>query len=86
MSFHNDTPALAARLDEPTPKPNEAGRTGKVPAGCVFWIKAVEHTFSTLAEDHANCSVGSYTHGFLSFEEAARKDDIGAVLEVGWVT
>lgn len=42
-------------------------------------------TFSTTAPDHANCSVGSFTHGFLTLEEAAAKDDVAAVLESGWV-
>jgi uncharacterized protein (DUF169 family) len=38
-----------------------------------------------VASDHANCSVGSFTHGFLTLEEAAAKDDVCAVLESGWV-
>ena len=29
--------------------------------------------------------MGSYTHGFLTLEEAATKDDVEAVLEAGWV-
>lgn len=49
-------------------------------------MKAVDQTFATIAEDHANCSVGSYTHGLLSLEAAAQRDDIGAVLESGWVS
>lgn len=69
----------------PFPPPNQAGRTGAVPAGCVFWMQATERTFSTMAADHANCSVGSYTHGFLTLEEAATRDDVAAVLESGWV-
>lgn len=68
------------------PAPNESGRTGAVPAGCVFWMRAVERMFSTSAADHANCSVGSYTHGFVTLEEAAACDDVAAVLESGWVT
>ncbi len=79
-----------AAADEPgygaePPPANEAGRTGSVPAGCVFWMKATERTFSTTASDHANCSVGSYTHGFIGLEQAAKCDDVGAVLEAGWV-
>lgn len=66
-------------------EPNEYGRTGAVSAGCVFWMKAVDQAFATVAADHANCSVGSYTHGLLSLEQAAQRDDIGAVLESGWV-
>jgi uncharacterized protein (DUF169 family) len=49
-------------------------------------MKATDQTFATVAADHANCSVGSYTHGLLSLEQAAQRDDIGAVLESGWVS
>ena len=62
------------------------GRTGRVPAGCVFWMKAAERTFSTVAEDHGNCSVGSMTHGFKTLEEVAGNSDVAALLESGWVT
>jgi len=65
--------------------PNEAGRTGTVPAGCVFWMRATERTFATNAADHANCSVGSLTHGWLDVAEAATRDDVAAVLAAGWV-
>lgn len=85
VSFLKHEPAHAARLDDVVPEPNEHGRTGKVSAGCVFWMKAVDRTFSTVAGDHANCSVGSYTHGFLSLDEMTAKDDVGAVLEAGWL-
>jgi uncharacterized protein (DUF169 family) len=74
-------PPFAAQM----PPPNAAGRTGAVPAGCVFWMQATERAFSTAAADHANCSVGSYTHGFLGLEEAATRDDVAAVLASGWV-
>ena len=73
------------RRDDPYPEPNEHGRTGQVSAGCVFWMRAAGASFTTTASDHANCSVGSLTHGFLTLEEAATKDDVGAVLESGWV-
>ncbi len=56
-----------------------------MPAGCVFWMQASIETFATTKADHANCSVGSYTHGFLTLEEAAATDDVGAVLDSGWV-
>ena len=77
--------APVARLDDGYPEPNASGRTGQVPAGCVFWVRGASESFSTTATDHANCSVGSLTHGFLTLEEAATKDDVGAVLESGWV-
>jgi len=57
-----------------------------VPAGCVFWIEAMTRTFSTAPADHGNCSVGSLTHGLISFAEAAKRDDVAAVLASGWVT
>ena len=86
ISFHAPgAPVPATRVEARYPAPNEHGRTGQVPAGCVFWIHGAENTFATAAADHANCSVGSYTHGFLTLEEAATKDDVGAVLEAGWV-
>ncbi len=86
ISFQQQAQAApVARLDDVPPAPNEQGRTGQVPAGCVFWMRATTSSFSTTAADHANCSVGSYTHGFLTLEEAASKDDVCAVLESGWV-
>ena len=77
--------ASVHRLGDPYPTPNEYGRTGQVSAGCVFWAFGARETFSTTAADHANCSVGSLTHGFLTVDEAVTKDDVGAVLESGWV-
>ena len=86
ISFRTgDQPVTETRPDTSYPEPNEHGRTGQVPAGCVFWVHGSEDTFATIAADHANCSVGSYTHGFLTLEEAATTDDVGAVLESGWV-
>ena len=60
-------------FDEPMPAPLPDGRTGRVPAGCVFWMKAAERTFGTVAEDHGNCSVGSVTHGFKTLDEVGRQ-------------
>jgi uncharacterized protein (DUF169 family) len=68
------------------PAPAADGRTGRVPAGCVFWIKGADRTFSTVADDHANCSVGSMTHGFKTLDEVAANGDVAALLETGWVT
>jgi len=85
IQFHFDSPAEAVRFDGVYPAPNDAGRTGAVPAGCVFWIEAARRSFSTVASDHANCSVGSYTHGFLDLATAARGDDVAAALGAGWI-
>jgi uncharacterized protein (DUF169 family) len=49
-------------------------------------MHAADRTFSTVADDHANCSVGSVTHGFLTLEEAAVRGDVATLLEAGWVT
>ncbi|MFI5286361.1 MAG: DUF169 domain-containing protein [Candidatus Dormibacteria bacterium] len=77
-----DIPAFGAAMPEPMPD----GRTGRVAAGCVFWMHAAERTFTTAPLDHGNCSVGSYTHGLLSLEEAATNTDIGTLVESGWVS
>ena len=70
---------------EPMPAPTADGRTGRVAAGCVFWMKAEGRSFTTVAEDHANCSVGSVTHGFRTLEEVGDKADVGALVGAGWV-
>jgi uncharacterized protein (DUF169 family) len=79
-------PSGVAPFDEPMAPASADGRTGRVPAGCVFWIKAADRTFTTVAEDHANCSVGSMTHGFKTLDEVAANGDVAALLESGWVT
>jgi uncharacterized protein (DUF169 family) len=63
----------------------EPSPIGAVAAGCVFWMKATERAFSTSASDHANCSVGSYTHGLMDLATAAARDDVKTVLAAGWV-
>ncbi|MEX1009621.1 MAG: DUF169 domain-containing protein [Acidimicrobiia bacterium] len=96
-TLHLATPPLAitfsdaplegvAPFEEPMPDALPDGRTGRVPAGCVFWMKAADRTFSTVADDHANCSVGSVTHGFKTLEEVAGNSDVAALLDSGWVT
>src|SRR4051812_8894062 len=72
--------------DEPMPAPADDGRTGRVPAGCVFWVHALDRTFATRPEDHGNCSVGSLTHGLIDLETAATRADVGALVDSGWVT
>lgn len=85
ITFSPERPDGVSAFDEPLAEPTDDGRTGRVPAGCVFWIKAGKRTFSTVAEDHGNCSVGSLTHGFKTLEEAAQGADVAALLESGWV-
>jgi|SRR5689334_369799 uncharacterized protein (DUF169 family) len=86
ITFSAEPPAGVEPFDAPMPDPMPDGRTGRVPAGCVFWMHAAARTFSTVADDHANCSVGSLTHGFKTLDEVAGNSDVAAMLEVGWVT
>ncbi|MEX2254036.1 MAG: DUF169 domain-containing protein [Acidimicrobiia bacterium] len=86
ITFADAAPDGVAPFDAPMPDAMPDGRTGRVPAGCVFWIKAVDGTFSTVAADHGNCSVGSLTHGFKTLDEVAGNSDVAALLETGWVT
>ena len=84
ISFGHAAPAGAASFDAPMAAPTADGRTGRVPAGCVFWSRAEEAAFTTEAADHGNCSVGSVTHGLKTAEEVAGNSDVAALVESGW--
>lgn len=86
ITFSTEAPAGVKPFDSPMPEPMPDGRTGRVPAGCVFWIEAAARTFTTEPEDHGNCSVGSLTHGLKTLDEVAGNSDVAALLESGWVT
>lgn len=87
ISFASASPEGVPAFDDPMPAPNKVdGRTGRASAGCVFWMKSTDRTFSTVAEDHANCSVGSVTHGFKTIDEVAGNADVAALIGSGWVT
>jgi uncharacterized protein (DUF169 family) len=86
ITFSASAPAGVAPFDHPLPAPLDDGRTGRVPAGCVFWNFATDSTFSTVKADHGNCSVGSLTHGFVTLDEVAGNGDVAALLDTGWVT
>ena len=86
ISFTDGPPEGVARYEAEMPEPTSDGRTGKVAAGCVFWMKAGKNTFATVGEDHANCSVGSVTHGFKTLEDVGANEDVAALLESGWAT
>ena len=73
-------------FNEPMSEPTDDGRSGRAAAPCVFWMHAHERTFDTLAEDHGNCSVGRFTHGFADAADILDKSDVAALLDVGWVT
>ncbi|MFY9609907.1 MAG: DUF169 domain-containing protein [Blastocatellia bacterium] len=86
ITFSDEAPVGVNAFDSPMPEPTADGRTGRVPAGCVFWIEGVARTFTTEPADHGNCSVGSLTHGLKTLEEIAGNSDVAALLESGWVT
>ena len=86
ISFLDEPPAGMPRVTGPMPAPAPDGRTGAVSAGCVFWMMATEKSFVTLAADHANCSIGSFTHGFKTLGEVAKAGDVAALIECHWVT
>ena len=86
ITFCREAPANVPLYAGNAPAPAPDGRTGKVSAGCVFWMKAADRTFATRAEDHGNCSVGSVTHGVKSLQEVSGNSDVAALLDAGWVT
>ncbi|RPJ28995.1 MAG: hypothetical protein EHM35_13465 [Planctomycetaceae bacterium] len=62
--------------------------TGTEPSSCSFWRLAAEgRTFHTVAADHYNCPIGSYTHNVPL--PPARADDLnqtlGLMTEIGYV-
>lgn len=61
------------------------GKVSAEPAGCCFWAPGQTQRIDTAAADHAHCSVGSYTHGFIPLEKAAAADDTSALVASGWV-
>jgi uncharacterized protein (DUF169 family) len=85
ISFEQSPPAAVPAFGDPMSEPAADGRQGRVPAGCVFWVRATDDAFSTVPEDHGNCSVGRFTHGLASMEDIAGNDDVATLLETGWV-
>jgi uncharacterized protein (DUF169 family) len=59
-----NSPVAISFMD--TPPPGIRKNIETVPSGCVFWIKGFKDTFYTDREDHANCNIGCFTHGFLA--------------------
>jgi uncharacterized protein (DUF169 family) len=88
LAFGAAAPSGVGPYEAPMSPPAPDGRHGRVSASCVFWMEAANagEAFSTVAEDHGNCSVGRLTHGLAKLEEVAGNDDIAALLEAGWVT
>jgi uncharacterized protein (DUF169 family) len=84
-TLHPTAPPIAITFSH-APVPG-VSRPETVPvAGCVFWMRGVESTFTTVAEDHAGCSVGSVTHGFKTIDDVVGNDDVATLLGSGWVT
>jgi uncharacterized protein (DUF169 family) len=55
--------AIAIGFFDSPPPGMPRWESGPVPAGCVFWKKAMSgQTFYTVPSDHYNCAVGSHTH------------------------
>lgn len=86
IAFAGGDDAPAPRFRGTMPAPGADGRTGSVAAGCVFWMLATEAAFATTAADHANCSVGSVTHGFKRLDEVVDAGDVAALLASRWVS
>jgi uncharacterized protein (DUF169 family) len=85
ITFCEQPPDGLAAFDDPVPTAMPDGRTGKVSAGCVFWVKATKRTFSTVPEDHGNCSVGRLTHGMATLGDINGNSDVAELLNSGWV-
>lgn len=85
ITFSNEVPDGVEAFAKPMSQPASDGRSGRVPAGCVFWIEAAKSTFTTAPADHGNCSVGRYTHGLATLADVANNDDVCTLLESGWV-
>ncbi|HEX9757508.1 MAG TPA: DUF169 domain-containing protein [Nitrospiria bacterium] len=86
ISFSNDAPQGVPFHEGSMPDASQDGRTGRVPAGCVFWMDGSEKAFTTVPEDHYNCSVGSVTHGLKTLEEVMANEDVQKLVESEWVT
>lgn len=85
IGFTDDSPAGVEHFDGVIPEATPDGRSGAVAAGCVFWMKSPFRSFTTESRDHGNCSVGSYTHGLVSFSEISTKSDVSELMSSGWV-
>ena len=86
ITFRDSVPTDGEFFDAPMSESTPDGRSGRVAAPCVFWMHAHRRTFHTLPEDHGNCSVGRFTHGLAAAADIVDKADVGALLDVGWVT
>jgi uncharacterized protein (DUF169 family) len=86
ITFSNEASKEVGAYEATMPEPSPDGRTGKVSAGCVFWMHGAERRFTTVPEDHFNCSVGSVTHGLKKLEEVMNNEDVKCLVESEWVS
>ena len=62
--------------------------SGRAPAGCAFWEKAIQGGFSTYRDDHENCAIGTFTHGMApssAAHVAERAAALGVFEQLGYV-
>lgn len=62
--------------------------SGSVPSGCSFWRLASDgRTFFTVARDHYNCPIGSYTHNIPLPPDRANElsQTLGLMADIGYV-
>jgi uncharacterized protein (DUF169 family) len=56
------------------------------PSSCAFWTQGVNQPLLTEPEQHMNCSVGAYVHGFKTLEEIGPGcgcEDVDFLLKIG---
>src|SRR5262245_48407411 len=71
-----------------TPPPGVAQFVGMQPSGCSFWKLAAEgRAFYTVAGDHYNCPIGSYTHNIPLPPEREQElpQVLGLMAEIGYL-
>ena len=54
ITFSDAKPENIPFFESKMPVKTADGRTGKVSAGCVFWMHGTERAFTTTPEDHGN--------------------------------
>lgn len=79
-------PVAVAYLD--APPANVPRFHGSVPSGCTFWgLAAQNRAFYTVAADHFNCPIGSFTHAIdLPPDRAVELEQtLSLMVEIGYV-
>jgi uncharacterized protein (DUF169 family) len=83
---HSPVAVTFIKPEDPSAVPPATKAVPPHPAGCCFWEPAQREALNTRADDHAHCSVGSYTHGLIPLTDAASARDTAALVGSGWVT